>query len=49
MEGRAAAVVVGAVVVGLPSSLSNILRFRIAFLCPSFAALVNHSRANSYD
>ena len=52
MEGGAAAVVVGAVVVvvvDLPSNLSKFLRFVIASSCPSFAALVHHLRANSFD
>ena len=41
---------VGAVVVDdLPSFLSRIFRFSIAFSYPSFAALVHHSRANSFD
>ena len=41
---------VGAVVVvDLPSFLSSILRFSIALSFPSFAALVHHSRANSFD
>ena len=39
----------GGVVVGLPSFLSSIFRLLIAPLCPSFAALVHHSRANSFD
>ena len=50
MEGEGGdAVVVGAVVVDLPSSSSSILRFLVAFSCPSFAALVHHSRANTFD
>ena len=48
-EGGGGAVGEGGVVVGLPSFSSSILRFLIAFSCPSLAALVNHLRANSYD
>ena len=47
--GRGGAVVVGAVVVNLPSISSSCLRFLIAVSCPSFAAVVHHSRANSFD
>ena len=47
--GGGDAVVVGAVVVGLPSSLSCLLRFSIAPACPPSAALIHHSRANSFD
>ena len=36
-------------VVDLPSCLSSVLRFSIASSNPSFAALVHHSRANSFD
>ena len=49
MEGGGDAVVVGAVVVVLPSISSSNLRFVIACSCPSLAALVHHSRANSFD
>jgi len=48
----AVVVVMGAVVVvvvDLPSNLSKFLRFVIASSCPSFAALVHHLRANSFD
>ena len=42
--------VVGAVfVVDLPSCLSSTLRLLIASSSPSFAALVHHSRADSFD
>ena len=54
MEGGGAAVVVGAVVVvvpvvDLPSFLSNTFRLLLATSFPSFAALVHHLRANSFD
>ena len=50
MEGGDAVVVVGAVVVvDFPSCSSSIFRFLIASSSPSFAAFVNHSRANSFD
>ena len=45
---RGDAVVVGAVVVVVSISFS-ILRLLIALSIPSFAALVHHSRANSFD
>ena len=42
-------VVVEVVVAAVASCWSSILRFLIALSCPSFAALVHHSRANSFD
>ena len=47
--GGGGAVAVGGAVVGLPSSSFINLRALIAFSCPSFAACVHHSRANSFD
>ena len=50
-QHREAAVVVEFVVVVavFASASSSILRTLTAFLCPSFVAFVNHSRANSFD
>jgi hypothetical protein len=44
-------VVVGEVVVAavVASCWSSVLRFSIAFVFPSFAALVHHSRADAFD
>jgi phage shock protein PspC (stress-responsive transcriptional regulator) len=41
--------VVEVVVAVLASISSSVLRFLIARLCPSFAAFVHHSRADSFD
>ena len=42
-------VVVEVVVAVVASCSSSLLRFSIAFSCPSFAALVHHSRADVFD
>ena len=48
-EGGAAVVVGAVVVVDLPSASSSNFKFLIAVSCPSFAALVHHSRADSFE